>query len=371
MNRIIIPLMLFLISMCPGAGYAGKLTVSDPLDSPAMPVRVPARCVLLDIAQAGARLVAVGERGLIIISDDRGGSWRQVNVPTRVSLTCVKFLTSTSGWAVGHSGIVLQTEDGGGTWTRRLDGITAAKLALEAVKAGTAPAGPDDKEAKKRLEAARLLVEDGPDKPFLDLYFENAQTGFVVGAYGLIFRTGDGGKTWQPWMDHIENAKGSHLYAIRAVGNHLYISGEQGLFLRSTDHGQNFTKIKAPYGGTFFTMAALRSDVIVLAGLRGNLFRTEDRGKSFTQVQVPVPVSLSASTVLPDGTLILANQAGYLLASRDGGQTFNLLDVPAMPPVAAMTAPGDGATLVTVGVGGVISVRLPGAAPKARSGGAQ
>jgi AraC family transcriptional regulator len=40
---------------------------------------------------------------------------------------------------------------------------------------------------------AELLVSDGADKPFLDLYFKNDREGLGVGAYGLIFQTIDGG----------------------------------------------------------------------------------------------------------------------------------------------------------------------------------
>lgn len=363
--------MLVLIVGVPGPVFAGGLTVSDPLDSPALQVHNPAQCVLLDVALAGSRLVAVGERGLVILSDNEGQTWRQVDVPTRVSLTCVKFLTPTRGWAVGHSGIVLHTEDRGETWTKQLDGVAGAKLAVEAAMANADRGGPDGETARKQLDAAQLLVNDGPDKPFLDLYFEDNQTGFIVGAYGLIFRTENGGKTWQPWMDHVENPKGSHLYAIQAVGGDLYIAGEQGLFLRSTDKGRKFTRIETPYGGTFFTLDAERSGVIVLGGLRGNVYWTADQGRSFTQGEDPVPVSLGASTVLPDGTLVFANQAGSLLESRDQGRTLYLLDTQPLPPVAAMIALGNGKTLVTVGLGGVIRVPLSGAAREAKTGGVQ
>ena len=60
--------------------------------------------MLLDIAAAGERLVAVGERGHILVSEERGESWRQVEVPTTAMLTRVFFFDETLGWAVGHDG---------------------------------------------------------------------------------------------------------------------------------------------------------------------------------------------------------------------------------------------------------------------------
>ena len=104
----------------------------DEMDRPAVVALSPTKAVYLDVIMAGSRIVAVGERGLIIYSDDRGRTWRQAKVPTSISLTRVKFATPSAGWAVGHSGIVLHTDDGGQTWTRQLDGRTAAQLALDA-----------------------------------------------------------------------------------------------------------------------------------------------------------------------------------------------------------------------------------------------
>ena len=90
--------------------------------------------VLLDVVKTGNRLVAVGERGVVVLSDDGGRTWRQASVSTSVTLTSVQFASLKAGWAVGHSGVVVHTEDGGETWTRQLDGRTAAKLAVEAAQ---------------------------------------------------------------------------------------------------------------------------------------------------------------------------------------------------------------------------------------------
>ncbi len=55
-----------------------------------------------------------GERGIVLLSDDAGVSWRQAKVPVSVSLTAVQFVDAEQGWAVGHLGVVLHTQDGGG-----------------------------------------------------------------------------------------------------------------------------------------------------------------------------------------------------------------------------------------------------------------
>ncbi|MCA1733570.1 MAG: hypothetical protein LC732_08200, partial [Acidobacteria bacterium] len=67
-----------------------------------VPARLASRGLMLDATRAGDAIVAVGERGLILISEDRGQTWTQVRVPTRATLTGVWFHDRQRGWAVGH-----------------------------------------------------------------------------------------------------------------------------------------------------------------------------------------------------------------------------------------------------------------------------
>jgi photosystem II stability/assembly factor-like uncharacterized protein len=343
----------------------------DSVERPALLVHGAEHSVLLDVVKVGSRIVAVGERGVVVLSDDGGRTWRQAaSVPVSVTLTKVKFVTPKAGWAVGHSGVVLHSEDGGETWIRQLDGKTAAQLALDAAQADAAHAGANNAAAQRALTDAQRLVSDGPDKPFLDLYFENEKTGFVVGAYGLIFRTEDGGATWKSWMDHVDNPRGMHIYSIVAQGSAFYLAGEQGLFLRSSDGGNKFTLVKTPYAGTYFTAAILPTGEVLLGGMRGNAYRSSDQGKSFVKIEVPVPVSLSASVVMADGTAIFSNQAGMLLVTSDKGQSMRPLAVSGLPPIADLADAGNG-MLITVGYGGAILVPVSAQNALAKNGGAQ
>jgi len=360
-NKLLSSIQVVLAALWLSTSVAWAAGATDALDQPALACRRPAQSVLLDVTTAGTRVIAVGERGVIVFSDDAGQTWQQAKVPTSVSLTAVQFPTPKQGWAVGHAGVVLHSEDGGQTWLRQLDGRIAAQLALEAAQANvnaSGGAGARAEAARRQLADAQRLVDDGPGKPFLALHFENEQSGFVVGAYGLMFRTTDGGTTWQPWMDHLENPKGLHLNAIRAVGKTIYLAGEQGLFLRSTDGGNTFTRLATPYEGSYFTLAAMSSGEVVVAGMRGNAYWSADQGKTFIKVESPMPVSFSANTLLADGRLLFANQAGMLLESRDHGRSLEPVAIPPMPSLAGMAELQDG-SIVTVGFGGAL--RIPGA----------
>ena len=312
------------------------------LEQPALTSPKALGAVMLAVARAGNRLVAVGERGTILLSDDDGKTWKQAQVSVRTSLTAVQFVDARSGWAVGHLGVVLKTEDGGQTWTRQLDGMQAAALALQAARQSG---------DGRAIADAQRLVADGPDKPFFDLYFENTHTGYIVGAYNLIFKTSDGGTTWQPWQTHVVNPKGFHLYGIRAAGGAIYIAGEQGLLLRSIDQGASFVPLESPYKGTWFGLLATHDGPLIAFGLRGNAFRSDDGGHSWHGIDTGTQSAIAAGAELADGALVLVSQGGDLLVSRDRGHSFAPKKSEPLPLAAVAQARDNG--LIVAGLRGV------------------
>lgn len=323
-----------------GTGFA-QAQVVDALHRPALAVKAPQRAVLLAVAQAGTRTVAVGERGIVALSDDRGASWRQAPCPVSVTLTMVRFADEQHGVAVGHGGTVLTTEDAGATWRLRLDGRRLAELA----KAAAATPG-------AQQEAERLLA-DGPDKPFLDVLLWDAKRLLAVGAYGLAFYSGDGGESWTPWMDRLPNPKSLHWYVARRAGDALLLAGEQGQLARSEDGGQTFQTMNSPYKGSWFA-GELRADgQTVLAGLRGNVWRSVDGGAHWAQLASPVPSTITAMATAPDGALLLASQAGVVL--RLQGDALVPLKAPPVPMPSALL-PLEGGPLLALGVTGVVAV---------------
>src|SRR5205807_3119559 len=113
----------------PAASHAG-LAMPGPLRQPAGMTARAARALLTRVVRAGDRLVAIGERGLVVLSDDGGRQWRQARVPVSVTLTSASFADGRQGWIAGHSGVVLHTTDGGESWAIQTDGVALAKAAL-------------------------------------------------------------------------------------------------------------------------------------------------------------------------------------------------------------------------------------------------
>jgi photosystem II stability/assembly factor-like uncharacterized protein len=331
-----------------GISYA----LNGPLERPAQLSPRAQHAVLVAVTSAGNRLVAAGERGVVVLSDDDGATWRQAQVPVSVTLTAASFINPKEGWIVGHGGVVLHSRDGGETWIKQLDGNEIAQALLSSAKERSAKGDGDSKVFAEQLENAQRFVKDGPDKPLLDVHFVNARTGFIVGAYNLILRTDDGGQTWNTWQAHVDNPQGFHLYALGGSGPDLYIVGEQGSIFRSTDGGQSFFAVPAPYKGSFFGLLAEPGGSLVAFGLRGNAYQSSDNGSTWKKVDLGSNASVTGGSHLKDDGLVLVTQSGQILTSHDHGSSFQAVPIsqPMSFAAAVQAANGD---LILVGEGGV------------------
>ncbi|WP_428035632.1 WD40/YVTN/BNR-like repeat-containing protein [Amphritea sp.] len=349
-NRLAGGCLLLLMAGQSWTAVAAADTGFSALDTPAQISAQSVHKTILSVARAGQRLVAVGEEGIILLSDDNGQHWNQIVSPVSAALTEVQFVDPLHGWIVGHYGVVLATTDGGETWQKQLDGIQAAQLLLADVQLR----GGDERE----LREARRLIDDGPDKPFLNLHFTDARNGFVFGAYNLIYRTHDGGQSWQPWLSRVDNPMGLHLYGMAEADGVLMMAGEQGTLLRSTDAGEHFEALDSPYDGSFFGIIAEPDGTFVVYGLRGHLFRSVDNGDSWTQLDTREEVALSAASMLADGRLLVVSQSGSLLVNRNDSGFAPVADLPALP-LAGVVQSADGAAIVA-SLAGVHRFDLPG-----------
>ncbi|WP_432470929.1 WD40/YVTN/BNR-like repeat-containing protein [Amphritea sp. HPY] len=320
--------------------------------------------LLLDITRSDSRLVAVGDQGTVLLSDDEGGSWKQVTVPVSVMLTGVTFSTPQNSWIVGHDGLLARSQDAGQSWQRVMDGTRINQLRLASSQQNYArleqrvAAQPDNDalleqldELSYSLEDAEIAVEEGPTTPLLDIWFRDSQLGFALGGYGLLLKTSDGGDSWQYWGDRLPNPDGFHLNSM--TEDHLgriYIAGEAGLLLRSDDGGDSWVALDVPYDGSFFALTEYRNQ-LYLTGLRGNLFVSSD-GESWHSQDTGYSTTFNGAVSSAD-ELLLIGHGGRLLSSAKG-DLFEVIESGGRRSFSAGIDVADGWLLV--GEGGVQKV---------------
>lgn len=311
----------------------------DLLTTTAVAAPRAAKSQLTAVGRAGKRIIAAGGRGVVVYSDDGGKAWSQANVPTMVSLTGVHFPTAEKGWGVGHDGVVLQSLDGGKSWTKQIDGndINSQVVSLAKLELQKAQAAYDSNKSSRITQDAldRALdfmgVADsgakyGPSRPLLDVWFKNESEGWVVGAFGVILRTQDGGKKWRLYSAKIPNEQSLHLYSITATASGtLLVAAEQGYVFRSEDSGETWTRSPSLSKGGLFgivTASHLGREIAIAFGLNGNVFRSEDAGKTWIKVALNSTASFWGGHVLSDGTILLVGNDSTVASSSDGGLTF-------------------------------------------------
>jgi photosystem II stability/assembly factor-like uncharacterized protein len=284
-NHKWIPVVIAALLVFGGAQVARAQEEAEPDHAIQEPMAVHA--LALDAAAVEGKLVVVGERGHILISEDGGQSWDQADVPTRSTLTAVYFHDPDLGWVVGHDSVILRTTDGGANWER-----------------------------------VYWAPED--EAPFFDVWFSDAEHGIAIGAYGSYYTSSDGGVTWE--FEPIGDTDW-HLHQVSpAADGRLFIAAEAGMVYRSDDGGATWTELPSPYEGSFFGILPLEDDVVFLFGLRGHLFRSEDDGESWSPIETGTDAMLTDGIRLSDGRIVITGLGGTILVSADGGKTFELLE---------------------------------------------
>jgi photosystem II stability/assembly factor-like uncharacterized protein len=260
-------------------------------DKPAHAWTAPSHMMLMDAARAGSRIVAVGEHGVIVLSDDEGKTWRQSHeVPVSATLSAVTFADARHGWAVGQWGVILVTSDGGETWQ------------------------------KQRMDIS-------VDQPLFSVYFTSEKNGIAVGLWSLMLATHDGGKTWAKVT--VPRPPGSgradrNLYHIFADHQGaLYIDSEQGMVLKSTDGGANWSYQATGGKGTLWTGVALPDGRIVVGGLLGSLYQSSDGGATWTALSAGSKSSITDLVATRNG-LMGVGLDGLVFRQREGSTSFEV-----------------------------------------------
>ncbi len=318
---------------------ASASALQDVLETKSYPTDKAVSSVLLDVVKAGNRLVAVGERGHIIFSDDNGQSWRQAAVPVSILLTAVHFPTPSHGWAVGHGGVILHSSDGGASWVKQFDGNTANDVVIGAAQRNVAAlekaletaSESEVSSLEAKLDEANFALDDakadseaGASKPLLDVWFKNAKEGFAVGAYGFFFSTSDGGASWDNAAPRMSNPDRFHLNAINQVtGGAIFIAGEAGVLYRSVDGGSTWETLESPYEGSLFGVSGTGNvNEVTVYGLRGHLFKSSDNGDSWRQINSGTESSLMGAFSSNDGSVYVIGNSGTVLISSNAGEAF-------------------------------------------------
>ena len=193
----------------------------------------------------------VGKKGLILHTKDGGLHWLKQNSGTDNDLMAVRFISENRGFIAGSYGVILQTSDGGATW--KAYAINWEKDLKEVMeKNGLASphlydiAFPSEKEGWIVGENGVIVrttdggltwsvVQGGILPPLFSVAFRNPSQGWAVGLNGYAVATQDG-KTWKK----IDLGTKENLFRIRMNKDFGFVVGEWGTIIVSQDGGKTW-----------------------------------------------------------------------------------------------------------------------------------
>jgi photosystem II stability/assembly factor-like uncharacterized protein len=245
------------------------------------------------------------------------------------------------GYAVTRNSYLLRTRDGGQHWdvrhlkvTGNVFGHPEGLQAIDIVDSQFAVAA--------GLGGIVFKTEDGgetwqpigyPTLPGLfdiyDVRFTNRQTGWVVGVdndlghYRSIYRTTDGGQSWQlivPLQAAVQ------YNAVDFVGNSGWIVGPRSYLLRTTDGGNSWQQVNLPYGNVTnlaFTDVGFATEQIGwMIGTLGYVLRSTNGGQSWVRQNLDTSEDLTALYVVSANEAWIAGLQGNVYHTTDGGQSW-------------------------------------------------
>jgi photosystem II stability/assembly factor-like uncharacterized protein len=293
--------------------------------------------------------VAGGEE--MFKSTDEGDSWTEMSQSFTTTLWGISFPTNNIGYVCSNDGYVLKTTDGGNSWSVSLQLSSGGfdrvsfKDAMNGIASGTAIYTTSDGGANWTKTQDNGYW--GLDYAEGDVYYANSLTqikktldngatwtglkndinalfgtiSFYDDTHGL---TGDAGKVWLSddgglsWTEYTSPGFGINRAAVRLDYDTSFISGEDGLIYKTTDHGDNWT-LDADFSSYFFRDMTINSNntTLFICGFQGIVAR-----KTYAASEPNPEISVDPTELVFDTIPVNDTTALLLTVTNTGGQTL-------------------------------------------------
>ena len=244
----------------------------------------------------------VGELGRIFRTDDGGASWQRQDADTKRPFLAMTCLDAKTAWIAGKEGIVYATRDGGAAWT---------------------------------------LVKTGSNRHVFALEFANGQRGHGAGDFGTMVHTEDGGATWtasrvsedvklpESALDTGVEPGDVNLYGISyGDADHVWLAGEFGIILASTDGGLTWHQQPTPVESTLFGVHFIDAQRGWAVGVDSVILDTEDGGTTWRLSHAPIAARSLYDVFVRGNQGWIVGESGTVLQSGDGGATWKVSPLP-------------------------------------------
>jgi photosystem II stability/assembly factor-like uncharacterized protein len=296
------------------------------------------------------KAVVVGYRGKILMTTDGGKSWQERPSGTEQALYGIHFVDDQTGWITGQMGLILHTSDGGETWQKQPSGTDVSLFSLffldktqgwvvgdRAVYLKTTSGGEswEIDYFQPSLEGVREDVALAIVDPILyDVHFLDSQMGWMVGEFGMILHTTDGGATWQEQQNSLLGQGGVlDAFEMPSFFSVHFINPQEGVAVGldekialTVDGGQKWTF--APEDPSIFLPEPLYNLHLFadgngwVVGSSGIVMRSQDGEWKKTDLGMEIFTWLRAVDFFDEQNGWIVGGYGLILHTTDGGRTW-------------------------------------------------
>ena len=161
----------------------------------------------------------------------------------------------------------------------------------------------------------------GTTNSLTDVYFVDGGTGWVVGSFGIILKTVDGGTTWYSQTSGVTN----HLTSIYFLDdNNGWTVGQGGIILRTTHAGVSWTMVSI---GGFVSLSSVfffDDSTGWAVGTGGKILKTTN-GNYWSQQASGTTVDLRSVFFINENLGWAVGDGGKILVTANGGTPVELL----------------------------------------------
>jgi photosystem II stability/assembly factor-like uncharacterized protein len=266
----------------------------------------------------------VGTHGLILHTADGGWTWHRQFSGTSSALTAVSFSSATNGDVIGSKGILLMTADGGVNWHRKV--LPTREHLLDVDMAGpnrayivgafgtfvtTSDGGNTwiNQVLQWKHLIPRVVEENGFLQPNLNgVAFVSPNVGWVVGEFGLILHTADGGRSWNTQRYGSDLPQ---LFGVAFSDPHIgWAIGQQGTVLRTIDGGKNWLAVRTETKRDLYAISLEGAQGVIVGD--GVILKTTKLGVDPLQLRSPPGARWFSEVAINHGRATVVGQFGSL-----------------------------------------------------------
>lgn len=272
----------------------------------------------------------VGNQGLILKTTNAGASWNDISfVQVENNLNSVYFGDDSSGCVVGSYGMVLTTLDGGFSWTYELTNLDGQfftsyylKVENDTVCDTYIIGGTNGVILKKDSCSAWQNTTYSSEYSLNDIVFPESNFGYAIGGdpYGddpfmLRYTESDS------WMVHQVDTFTHYLTEIYFLNADIgYISGRSGSIYKTSDKGISWIPLQSGVNETLYSICFLNQLLGFAAGTDGTIIKTTSGDTTWTKLNTGTTnniYSISLSSAANGGYAV--GESGTILRIKSGG----------------------------------------------------